>query len=445
MNNKKHRHGGFYEFILMALFKEGPLSLKELKEKTLLFVSHFGYYHREKFEKKARGFLDRFRIKRYGVSGADMARWRREYGKQLDVEFECKDLIKKGMIRLNKENKCELTQSGQEQAEKFAKEMETAAHLIERHFLNPAAAARNTIIADFFLAVMKLFVGFISGSVGLIADGADAAIDTVSAVIVWVGIKYKKEFVGTLIIIAMMFITGISVGYESINKIIEALFAIIEPISMPILVIVAEAIALIFAVILSFYQRYIGKKYGSLALISQSVDSKNHIYVAAMVIAGAIFSMFGIYFVDALIGGFVIFRILKDAIELLKEVLSSIKGEKTDFSKYKVPFEKHWHMNRLQTFRIWILYSIKEDGLYTKDELINALEMTFRSGYIPILSEFKFTLGKGFDFREEFNNLIKPLLEQNLLVKKDDTFVLTRDGKKRVEKAFKSIRFHANE
>ena len=99
--------------------------------------------------------------------------------------------------------------------------------------LSPTAAARNTVIADFFLAVMKLSAGLFSASVGLIADGADAAIDTVSASVVWAGIKFKKEFLGTLIVISMMFLTAISVGYESVTKIVDAITATIPPISLP--------------------------------------------------------------------------------------------------------------------------------------------------------------------------------------------------------------------
>ena len=45
--------------------------------------------------------------------------------------------------------------------------------------------------------------------------------------------------------------------------------------------------------------------------------------------------MFGIHFVGALIGGFVAFRILKDAVKLLHEAIFSMKGEEADFSKYK--------------------------------------------------------------------------------------------------------------
>jgi len=428
----------------MALLKEGSLSLKELEERTFAFVYHFhgfGYGLHEEVEKKVFSFLSRFGYQPKEDYSARMKKWREKHEQQINVQLECESLIEQGMLNLNEENRYELTEKGREEAEKSAKEMEKAAISIRDQLLSPTAAARNTVIADFFLAVTKLLAGFFSASVGLIADGADAAIDTVSASVVWAGIKFKKEFLGTLIIISMMFITAISVGYESVTKIIDAITATIPPISMPYLVVAVEGIALVAAAILHFYQRYVGKSNGSLALISQSIDSKNHIYVAAAVIIGAIFSIFGIHFVDALIGAFVATRILIDGFELSKEALSSIKGEKTDFSKYEIPFERHWHLSKLETFRTWILYSIKEDDLNTKEELINSLERTFKPKYIPILSEFRFALGKRFDFEKEFDNLIKPLLEEKFIIKKGKNFILTEDGKSRVGRIFKSIRY----
>jgi len=429
----------------MASLKEGPLSLKELEERTFAFVYHFhgfGYSLHEEVEKKMFGFLFRFGYQPQEDYSVKMKKWREKHEQQINVQLECERLIEQDMLRLNEENKYELTEKGREEAEKSVKEMEKAAISIRDQLLSPAAAARNTVIADFFLAVMKLLAGFFSASVGLIADGADAAIDTVSASVVWAGIKFKKEFLGTLIIISMMFITAISVGYESATKIIDALTATISPISMPYLVIAVEGIALVAAAILHFYQRYVGKRNGSLALISQSIESKNHIYVAAAVIIGAISSIFEIHFVDALIGTFVAVRILIDGFGLLKEAFSSIKGEETDFSKYEIPLERHWHLSRLETFRTWILYSIKEDNLNTKEELINSLEKTFKPKYIPILSEFRFSFGEGFDFEKEFDNLIKPLLEEKFIIKKGKNFILTGDGKSRVDRVFRSIRYH---
>ena len=441
---RKHRHSNFQKYILTALLKEGSLSLKELEERTFVFVYHFhgfGYSLHKEVEKNVFGFLSRFGYQPKEDYSTRMKKWREKHEKQINIQLECENLIEQGMLKLNEENKYELTEKGREEAEKSAKEMEKAAISIRDRLLSPTAAARNTVIADFFLAVMKLLAGFFSSSVGLIADGADATIDTVSASVVWAGIKFKREFLGTLIIISMMFITAISVGYESVTKIIDAITATIPPISMPYLVVAVEGIALVAAAILHFYQRYVGKSNGSLALISQSIDSKNHIYVAAVVIIGAIFSIFGIHFIDALIGAFVAARILIDGFELSKDTLSSIKGEKTDFSKYEIPLKRYWHLSKLETFRTWILYSIKEDNLNTKEELVNSLESAFKPKYIPILSEFRFALGKGFDFEREFDNLIKPLLEEKFIIKKGKNFILTEDGKSRVSRIFKSIRY----
>ena len=418
----------------MALLKEGPLDFKGLEERLTIFLNQFMILGYSIVPSKF--WLD---------EDSRHRRRDRKPKKDFDVGIECEDLIKKNKIILNKDNKYELTEEGKGEAIEITKHIEKSASRLEKNLLHPTAAARNTIVIDLFLAVMKLVAGFLSGSVGLIADGADAAIDTASAAVVWIGIKFKKEFLGTLIIILMMFITAVSVGYESINKVAQFISGIVSPITMPYLVIVVEGIALICAVLLFFYQRFVGKRNGSLALISQSIDSKNHIYVAGTIIIGAIFSIFGIHFIDALIGAFIAIRIFIDGIELSKEALSSIRGEETDFSKYEIPLEKHWHLSKIESFRIWILYSIKKDNLKNKEEIINSLEETYKPQYIPILSEFKFNLGEGFDFEEKFNDLIKPLLDEKLLIKEDDKIILTKAGKDRVDKVFKSIRFHQNE
>ena len=441
---RKHRRSDFQRCILTALLKEESLSLKELEERTFAFIYHFhgfGYSLHEEIEKKALSFLSLFGYRPKEDHLARMKKWREKHEKQINIQLECEGLIEQGMLRLNKDE-YELTEKGRKEAEKSAEEMEKAAISIKNQLLSPTAAARNTVIADFSLAIMKLLAGFVSASVGLIADGADAAIDTVSASVVWAGIKFKKEFLGTLIIISMMFITAISVAYESATKIIDAINAIPSPISLPYLVVAVEAISLAAAAVLHFYQRYVGKSNGSLALISQSIDSKNHIYIAAAVIIGAFFSVSGIHSVDALIGSFVAARILIDGFELTKEALSSFKGEETDFSRYEIPLEKRWHLNKLETFRTWILYSIKEDNLNTKEELIDSLKRAFKMKYTPTLSEFRFALDKGFDFEKEFDNLIKPLLEEKFIIKKSKNFILTEDGKSRVDRIFKSIRYH---
>jgi Co/Zn/Cd efflux system component len=438
LSRKRRRHGDFGKFILLALMKEGPLDLHELERMTSVLVSQFEIIGTEfgtrivssLFSKLGRpAIVRRSRIKR-------------EKGEQqIDIKLECRDLQEKGLVKMDQMGRYELSAEGEEKAKEFERGLKKSVDILEGQFLSSSSAARNTFFVDFFLATLKLLSGISSGSVGLLADGADAAIDTVSAVVVWVGMRIKRENLGTLVVLLMMFITGIGVGYDSIISLIEAFFGTLSALVMPYLVILTEIIAFMVAVFLFFYQRFVGKRNGSLALVSQSVDSKNHVYVAAAVIVGAIFSIFGMHFVDALIGGFVAMKILIDGFGLSKEVFASIKGEDVDLEKYEVPFERHWRMSKIETFRTWILYSVKELKLKTRNELVDELKHTFKPEYVPILAEYKFSLGEGFDFEESFDTLVNPLLENGLLNRQNGNFLITDKGAKRVTELTRRLRF----
>jgi cation diffusion facilitator family transporter len=437
----RNEHGDFHEFVLLILLKEGELGLKGLEDKTSLFISHFSlsavHFVEKLFEKMPWPFrkLDLFRKERFDK--------RHKYNKIFDsLKCQCEELIREGYVRKNKDNEYELTEKGKYKAAEFKKNLEKGAYVFESQFRRPEAATRNTFIVNIFLTVIKLTTGFLSGSVGLLADGADACIDTFSAAAVWLGMKFKKELVGVAIITIMMFVTGISVGAESVSKLVQIFRGAIEPIVHPLLVILVESVAMIFALGLTFYQRYVGKSYGNFTLISQSVDSKNHIFVAAAVIVGTILSIFGLHFMDAFVGVYISYRILKDTYTLAKEAFLTIKGGEVDIHKYKVPFEEQWHLSKLESFRLWVLYAIRENKITTREKIIENLRGTFDPEYLPVMSEFKFALGKGFDFEGKFDTIIQPLLEKELIVEEQGVFSMTKAGEKHLDKKFHIIRFH---
>jgi hypothetical protein len=166
----KVRPRGEGRLILLALLKDGPLTPKEIEQKTLAFVSNFeglGDVIAQKLHLKSSG---RERIRRHD--------------KKYDAKAEFERLVGQGMIRLNEEGRYELTREGEMAATASAKQLEG--------LLSPQTAAKNTAVADFFLAAMKLLVGLLSGSMGLLADGADATVDTASAAVVWLGLRVKK-------------------------------------------------------------------------------------------------------------------------------------------------------------------------------------------------------------------------------------------------------------
>lgn len=263
---------------------------------------------------------------------------------------------------------------------------------------------------------------------GLIADGADTSVSTVASGIVWCGIKFKKEVIGTLTIIGLMFVTAITLAIESVSSVIENIQGTFTPMSMPYLVIIVELIALVMAFTFSVYQRYVGRRSQNFSLLSQSVDAKNSMYSAAAVIVGAVFSIFGVYWVDAIVGAFIAVRISIDGVDLTRQTIRSMRGEKPDYTQFKLPFEKQIGARRMETYRNWVLYIVKNEKACNKQAIAASLEKTFRPSYMPaVFSEF--TMGKDYDFEANFDAITQPLIKNCYLQETDGSYSLTDSGK----------------
>ena len=408
-------------FLLMLMLKEGPLNRNEIDERAEIFVNQFGFH-----------------------PGKRRGKWRQKSKEEFNLEKGIDELIGSGMVRALASDRFELTEEGVKLAGVVKDHIERGARQVRRikdHMLDPLTVAKVTIILDLFLAAMKLFSGLVTGSVALLADGADAAVDTASAFIVWLGIRLKKELMGAIVIVMMMFVTAGSIAFESVSKIIEAVKGILPPVELPLLVIGAETVALIFAVILYLYQHYAGKKNGNLSLISQSVDSRNHIYVALSVIAGAVLSMTGIHFVDAIIGALIAARIGYDGVGLVREVILKTDGEESSLLRRKNVVEKRWHVHKEDTFRNWVLYCMENEGSKTKSEVLDSLNRTFKPVYVPIMSEFDFGVGRNYDFEAHFGKLMRPLLKGDYVVKEGGKYLLTHKGESRIKNTVRTSRF----
>ncbi len=416
-----HDFGNAHRIILLVLLNEGPLTLNELEERASSLNAYYSLPSeiRERREKR--------RTKR-----------------KVDLPTACNTLVEEKYVYLTQDNKYVLTEAGKAKAEDTAKAIDRGANILEKHVLTPQATARNTIIAYFFLSVLKLTAGLFGGSVGLIADGSDTSVDTASAGVVWLGIKFKKEMLGTIVILVLMFATAASLFYASANSIIQNINGTFLPMSEPYMVIIVEGIAMLSAFTFSIYQRLVGRRSKSLALISQSIDSQNSVYSAIAVIAGAVFSLFGVYWVDAVVGGFIALKISLNGVALMRQAINSMKGQEPDFDKFKLPFEEQIEIKRRETFRNWILYSIHKENLHTKPEIIRSLERTFKPKFVPALFA-ELTMGKQFDFENNFSELITPLLDEEYLRENEGVFTLTEKGKGYLRKMLSAIKYHQSE
>jgi hypothetical protein len=108
----------------------------------------------------------------------------------------------------------------------------------------------------------------------------------------------------------------------------------------------------------------------NVALITQSIDSRNHVIVAASVTAGLVAALLHFALLDTIVGLAVAILILKSAVELAVEVWRSFGEEEPDLSRYRLGFLRRYERFRQTQLRDWMLYLLADGKVKGCEELI---------------------------------------------------------------------------
>lgn len=403
--DRKTSHGDEH-FLLMAL-RNGPLTREEISN----------IYHR------FGGLL--------GISTP--APGTRKYQKwQRDIEDGLDHLLESGLIVKNESEVYQLTELGIEEANTLDRNLERFTGRLRGFFSSGKTAARVSIIVNALLSALKLGAGLLFNSMALVADGFDNVVDVVSAIMVFLGIKYRRELLSTLFIIVVMFITGVWIGYESVARLIHP-----EAVEAGVLPIAAAVISGLVCYLMSLYQYTVGKNKGSLSLISQSIDSKNHAFVAGAVLIGIILAVFGIFIVDSIVGLVVAGMILKSAVELAIETSKIAGGQELNLSRFTRAEERAFEKHRRNYFKSWLLFSLREAN--TREKILSQYKQSFSTEGLPLINHFGFP--KGFDFENHVDSLLKELIDEGLATVQDMDYQLTDKGNKQLKRKLASQRY----
>ena len=240
---------------------------------------------------------------------------------------------------------------------------ETAASI--RKLLQPQVVSRVTLVVHWSLVVLKLPEGLLSRSAGLINDSLDTLLDGLSSLLVYFGIRFKKERIVNILLVIMMLATGVLTLYEAGKRFFIHSEPVVEWFAF-LAVILSAGICLI----LYIYQRYVGLRSGIMAFITQSVDSRNHVIVATSVTAGLIASRLHFPLLDTLVGLGVALIILKSAIELTIESIRCLGEKELDLSRFEFGIAAQYNKFRQTQLRDWMLYLVFKQKAIMRDELI---------------------------------------------------------------------------
>lgn len=350
------------------------------------------------------------------------------------VDFDLRRLSELGLIVADEQGTYRLTEQGIEEASMTDRSMEKAASRVRSLVSSAETASKVSVVVNLLLSALKLSVGLLFNSVALIADGFDNLIDVLSATAAFLGIRYRRELYSTAFIVVMMLGTAVWIGYESISRIVRP-----EVVDTGALIIAAAVFSGALCYMMSVYQHLVGKRSGSLSLVSQSVDSRNHVIYAAAVLVGIIFARFGIFIVDSLVGLAVAIVILKSAYDLSTEVLKMARGGELDLSSFGREYEKVLGRHRQGYFRAWTLLSLRD--VHTREGILSRFDSSFATEDLPVVSHFGLSLWQGFDVENRLDSLLNELSDEGLMTVEDGEYRLTAKGRRALNKRLWYQRF----
>ncbi len=195
-----------------------------------------------------------------------------------------------------------------------------------------------SIFGNTVLFALKLWAGIVTGSVALIADAWHTLSDSVSSVILLVGIYVsskpadkehpyghgRAEIIASLLIGLILVLIAINFLYESVNRIISG-----ETVKYGYFAITITAVSLVVKEIMAQISFYASRNEGSKALFADGWHHRSDAFTSLIILAGILLGGY-IWWIDGALGAFVSVMILILAFRIVKDSINPLLGEKPD-------------------------------------------------------------------------------------------------------------------
>lgn len=195
------------------------------------------------------------------------------------------------------------------------------------------------ILSNLLLCIMKMLVGFISGSIAIVADAVNNLADASSSVITLAGFKLASmpedkehpyghariEYIAGMVVSLIIIVVGVELGKSSFEKILHP-----EPLEFSIYIVIVLLLAIAIKIWQAMFNVAAGKKINSLTLIATGTDSRNDVIATSAVLLSIITGYIFDIHIDGYMGVVVALFIIWSGISLVRETISPLLGEAPD-------------------------------------------------------------------------------------------------------------------
>ena len=196
------------------------------------------------------------------------------------------------------------------------------------------------IVCNIILSVSKFFIGVISNSVSIMADGINNLSDASSNIVTILGTKLankpvdaehpfghgRMEYISALVVAFLIFLMGFELGKSSIEKIINP-----QEVTFSIVSLVVLILSIVIKLWLAGFNDKIFKKTNNVNAKAVKQDSLNDCLATfAAIIALLISSFTDFIYADGIIGLIVAFVVVLAGIDIIKDIVGNLLGKAPD-------------------------------------------------------------------------------------------------------------------
>lgn len=200
------------------------------------------------------------------------------------------------------------------------------------------------IIANICLSVLKFTAGFATHSIAIITDGLNSLSDAGSSIITIIGTKLaakdpdknhpfgygRSEYFSTIVVSVIIIYAGIEALRESVNGIIHS-----EKPNYSVISLVIIVVAVITKIFLNYYFKKVGKSTDSGSLIASAKDASNDAFISFSTLIAAFLYIKWHISIGPWLSAVIAILIIKSGIDLLKNTVSVLLGQRVDIHKAK--------------------------------------------------------------------------------------------------------------
>ena len=197
------------------------------------------------------------------------------------------------------------------------------------------------VVCNVLLFVGKFLLGTLTGSVSITADAVNNLSDASSSIVTLIGFRlaarpadgghpfghHRIEYLAGLAVAAMILLIGVELVKTSVGKIIHP--ANVECTAATIFVLLASILVKLW---LAHFNRTLGKKISSPALMATAADSRNDVITTAAVLLCAALSVATGLRLDGYVGLLVALFILWSGVSIAKDTIDPLLGAAPDES-----------------------------------------------------------------------------------------------------------------